>query len=241
MQNFKKYTYTMKNIKLKIRFLLLLSVLWIVSACSEDFLNRPPEDSVALDNFYSSEEELIANANVLYGTVWFNFNTKAFWSITELTGGNARSFSGDVINFGNFTVSGDNTVLTDGWEILWGVVAQSNAIINFVPDRVSGAVPQEAVDNVVGEAHFMRATAYFYLVRIWGAVPIIENNLNNVYDPQIPTNRVEDVYELIERDLQYAIDNCYDKTRGGNYDANVHVSSGSAKALKAKVHLYQKV
>ena len=51
MQNFKKYTYTMKNIKLKIRFLLLLSVLWIVSACSEDFLNRPPEDSVALDNF----------------------------------------------------------------------------------------------------------------------------------------------------------------------------------------------
>jgi len=239
MQNFKKYTYTMKNIKLKIRFLLLLSVLWIVSACSEDFLNRPPEDSVALDNFYSSEEELIANANVLYGTVWFNFNTKAFWSITELTGGNARSFSGDVINFGNFTVSGDNTVLTDGWESLWGVVAQSNAIINFVPDRVSGAVPQEAVDNVVGEAHFMRATAYFYLVRIWGAVPIIENNLNNVYDPQIPTNRVEDVYELIERDLQYAIDNCYDKTRGGNYDANVHVSSGSAKALKAKVHLYQ--
>ncbi|MBW2962729.1 RagB/SusD family nutrient uptake outer membrane protein [Mesonia aestuariivivens] len=229
----------MKNLNLKIKASLLLSVLFLVSACSEDFLNRPPEDSVALDNFYSSEEELIANANVLYGTVWFNFNSKAFWSITELTGGNARTFSGDVINFGNFTVTGDNNELTNGWESLWGVVAQSNAIINFVPERVAGSVPQAAVDNVLGEAHFMRAVAYFYLVRIWGAVPIIENNLENVYDPQIPTNRVEDIYEFMERDLQFAIDNCYEKTRGGNYEANIHVSSGSAKALKAKVHLYQ--
>lgn len=238
MQNFKTYI-TMKDINLKMRILPVCILMLLVSACSDDFLNRPPEDSVALDNFYSSEEELMANTNVLYGTPWFNFNTKAFWAIGELTGGNARTYSGDVINFGNFTVSGDNTVLTDGWESLWGVVAQSNAMINFVPERVSASIPETAVKNALGEAHFMRAAAYFYLVRIWGAVPIIENNLDHVYDPQVPKNRIEDVYEFIERDLQFAIDNCYEKIRGENYEANIHVSSGSAKALKAKVHLYQ--
>lgn len=225
---------------LKIKYILIASgLLLFINSCSKDFLERPPEDAIALDNFYKSEEEITANTNTLYGSPWFNFNTKAFWSITELASGNARTWSGDVINFGNFSLTGDNTVLTDGWEALWGVVAQSNAIINLLPDRVASSVPQTAVNNALGEAHFMRATAYFYLVRIWGPVPIIENNLDYVYEPQIPTNRVEDIYELIERDLQFAIDNCYTKNRGSNYDDNAHVSSGSAKALKAKVHLYQ--
>tara|TARA_R110002012_G_scaffold164510_1_gene326910 strand:- start:17007 stop:18563 length:1557 start_codon:yes stop_codon:yes gene_type:complete len=228
----------MKNIKIN-RLLLFSVSIFMLFSCSEEFLQRPPEDGIALDNFYSSEEELIANTNSLYGSVWFNFNTKAFWSITELSSGNARTYSGDVVNFFNFSITGDNTVLADGWSSLWGVVAQSNAIINYTESRVSGDVPQAAVNNTIGEAHFMRAVSYFYLTRIWGPVPIIENNLSYVYDPQIPTNRVEDIYELIERDLQFAIDNCYPKVRGGNYLANAHVSSGSAKAMKAKVHLYQ--
>ncbi len=228
----------MKNIKY-IFFLTMSFTALFFSACQDEFLDRPPEDGITLDNFYSSEEEITASLNSLYGTTWFNFNTKAFWSITELASGNARTFSGDVINFGNFSVTGDNTVLTDGWESLWGVIAQSNALINYLPERVGANVSDEVVKNAIGEARFMRATAYFYLVRIWGPVPIVENSLDYVYSPKIPTNRVEDIYELIERDLQYGIDNLYVKDRGGNYSNNGHVSSGSAKALKAKVHLYQ--
>ncbi len=224
----------------KIKYIVIaLGIIVVANSCDKEFLERPPEDSIALDNFYTSEEEITANTNTIYGSPWFNFNTKAFWSITELASGNARTWSGDVINFGNFSVTGDNTTLTDGWEALWGVVAQSNGIINLLPDRVASSVPQAAVNNALGEAHFMRAAAYFYLVRIWGPVPIIENNLDYVYNPQIPTNMVEDIYEFMERDLQFAIDNCYTKNRGSNYDDNAHVSSGSAKALKAKVHLYQ--
>ncbi|GAA5029977.1 membrane protein [Marivirga lumbricoides] len=228
----------MKNFKY-IFFLAVSFITIFVSACQDEFLNRPPEDGISLDNFYSSEEEITASLNALYGTTWFNFNTKAFWSITELASGNARTFSGDVINFGNFTVTGDNTVLTDGWESLWGVIAQSNALINYLPERVGANVGEEVVNNALGEARFMRATAYFYLVRIWGPVPIVENSLDYVFSPKIPTNRVEDIYEFIERDLQFAIENLYVKNRGGNYADNGHVSSGSAKALKAKVHLYQ--
>ncbi len=228
----------MKNNKY-ILFLSMSFIALLFSACQDEFLDRPPEDGITLDNFYSSEEEITASLNSLYGTTWFNFNTKAFWSITELASGNARTFSGDVINFGNFSVSGDNTVLTDGWESLWGVIAQSNALINYLPERVGANVSDEVVRNAIGEARFMRATAYFYLVRIWGPVPIVENSLDYVYSPKIPTNRVEDIYTFIERDLQYGIDNLYQKDRGGNYSNNGHVSSGSAKAMKAKVHLYQ--
>lgn len=224
----------MKYIKYPLALVTCLLVL-VLGSCSKEFLDRPPEDSSALDNFYNNEAEITGNLNALYGSVWFNFNTKAMWSISELASGNGRTWSGDVVNFGNFTVSGDNAVLTEGYGALWSVVAQSNAIINNLPDRVGEGVSQEAVDNALGEAKFMRGLAYFYLVRIWGPVPIIENNLDHVYSPEVPTNRVEDIYEFIERDLEFAVDNLYSGARSNTG----HVSSNGAKALKAKVHLYQ--
>mgnify|MGYP000193246430 FL=1 len=106
--------------------------------------------------------------------------------------------------------------------------------------RVAPAVSQEVVNNALGEAYFMRATAYFYLVRLWGPVPIIENNLDHVSSPQLNTNRVEDVYELIRRDYVKASELLYSKTRGSAYASNVKVSKGSAKAMLAKVYLYMK-
>lgn len=230
----------MKFLNITTVVLLIVTSMVFMNSCSTDeFLDRPPEDSITLDNFFSNEEELIAATNALYSVPWFNFNNKAFWSISELLSGNARTFSGDIVNYGNFSITGDNAVLSDGWESLWGVVAQSNAIINFLPDRVSPSISQEVVNNTLGEAHFMRAVAYFYLVRTWGAVPIIENNLDLANNPIVNTNLVSDIYQFIEMDLQFTIDNCYQKVRGSNYEDNGHVSSGSARAFKAKIHLYQ--
>ena len=86
----------------------------------------------------------------------------------------------------------------------------------------------------------MRATAYFYLVRLWGPVPIIENNLDYSDDPYINTNPEADIYKLIVSDYLAAINRLQEKTRGGNYGENARISKGSAKALLAKVYLYQK-
>lgn len=92
----------------------------------------------------------------------------------------------------------------------------------------------------MGESHFIRAFSYFFLVRLWGNVPIIENNADYSLNYVIPSNPSEDVYKFIENDLKFAIANLRTKNRGSNYAANAHVSSGSAKALLAKVYLYEK-
>lgn len=235
MPNFKiKKLETMKYLKTSLAFVAALMLL-TMGSCSKEFLDRPPEDSSALDNFYNNEAEITGNLNALYGSVWFNFNDKLMWAVTEILSGNARTYSGDVLSFVDFTVSSDNAVLTQGWGSLWSVIAQSNSVINNLPERVGADVSEAAVNNAIAEARFMRAVAYFYLVRIWGPVPIIENNLDHVYSPQIPTNRVVDIYEFIERDLQFAIENLYGPARA----AVGHVTSNGAKAMKAKVHLYQ--
>lgn len=224
---------------LKIKYLLLSVLLLGAFACSEDFLDRPPEDSFNVADFYQTTDQVNSATKALYLRPWFEFITNTAWVIGDIAAGNARTYDPRNADFVNFAANGNHDALNRTWESLFSVVAQSNAVINTLPKAVSAAVPQEIVDNAVGEARFIRAVAYFYLVRIFGSVPIIEDNTVAVQQLVLPRHRVEDVYEFIRRDLAYAVDNCFEKVRGSNFDENAHVSSGSAKAMLAKVYLYE--
>lgn len=226
------------NFFAKYKLLLLVIVVSIFSSCSEEFTNRPPEDAISLDDYYSTNEQVASATNGMYSRTWFQFHNKFFFAIAEVGSGNMYTNSGDVNAMRNFSITGSDPELNNGWQSLWANIAQANAIINFLEARVSPSVDDEVLQNTIGEAYFMRATAYFYLVRLWGAVPIIENNLDYASSPLINTNRVEDVYELIKRDYITASEKLYAKTRGANYAANGRVSKGSAKAMLAKVYLY---
>ncbi len=209
-----------------------------VTSCKKDFFNRPPEDAITVDNFYQTEDQVIASTNNLYSAPWFGWNGKAGWAITELAGGNGRTYSSDVVNFSNFSVTNSNFELGSAWNSLFIVVAQANGVINNLPAKVNPAIDTAIVKNALGEAHLFRALAYFHLVRVFGNVPIIENSLDYVNDFQINTNPVTDVYRFIVNDLKYAEANCKPMIRSGASVAQGHVSSGSASALLAKVYLY---
>ena len=227
----------MKNLFNK-KIIFAFTLMLVLASCSEDFLNRPPEDSYNVDEFYQTIDQVEVATNALYSAPWFNFNTNTIWCIGELSSGNGRTWDPRNADFTNFAINGNHSTLTQAWESLYAVVAQSNFVINTLPEYVNPDIPSEIVNNAVGEAKFIRATAYFYLVRIFGSIPIIEDNNDYVLEPVVPRNRIEDVYKFIELDLEFAAANCYQKVRGSNFDENAKVSSGSAKAMLAKVYLY---
>jgi hypothetical protein len=227
----------MNNYIKKLMVLAAISCVGLTS-CKKDFFDRAPEDAITLDNYYQTNDQVAGSTNALYSAPWFGWNTKAGWAITEMASGNGRSYSSDVINFSNFSVTADNTELTSAWNSLFTVVAQANALINNLPAKVPGTVDPAVVNNALGEAHLMRGLAYFYLVRLWGNVPIVENSLDHVDNYQLNTNPVPDVYKFIINDLLFAEANCKKMIRSGTSSAQGHVSSGSASALLSKVYLY---
>lgn len=229
----------MKKYTKKLGAILVLATILGLASCSDEFLNRPPEDNYSADTFYTSDDQLIAASNGLYGKVWFNFHNKAFYAIGEIASGNGFSYSSDVNSLKELNANGGDPEIANAWKSCWAVIAQANGLIRTLPQQVGPDVSDQVYDQVMGEAHFMRALAYFYLVRLWGPVPIIENNLDFINTPQVNTNRIEDVYRFIENDLQFAIDNLPEKIRGTNYADNGHVSKGSAKSILAKVYLNQ--
>ena len=224
----------------KIRTFLLVLALMTAFSCEEEFFDRPPEDSFNAAGFYQTTEEVEVATRGLYLRPWFDFISNTAWVIGEIASGNARTYDPRNADFVNFAVNSNHQNVARTWTSLYAVVAQSNAIINTLPGSVGAQVPQEVVDNAIGEARFMRAIAYFYLVRIYGSVPIIANNTEAIQQLELERNPIDDVYRFITLDLEFAIDNCFEKIRStSNYIENAHVTSGSAKALLAKVYLYQ--
>ncbi|KAF2079113.1 RagB/SusD family nutrient uptake outer membrane protein [Flavobacterium sharifuzzamanii] len=220
--------------------LLFVAVAFLTfGSCQDDFTDRPSEDGISLDSYYSTDDQVSSATNGMYSRTWFQMYNKFWWAL-EVGSGNMYSGSPDVSGLRTFSLNGSDPELVNGWSSLWANVQQSNMIINFLAARVGSGVSKDVLNNTIGEAYFMRATAYFDLVRLWGPVPIIENPLDYTSNPYVNTNPVEDIYKLITSDYLKAIDLLVAKNRGTNYANNGHVSKGSAKAMLAKAYLYQK-
>jgi len=227
--------------KTNIKYLIGAAVMSIfaVTGCKKDFFNRPPENAITIDDFYKTDAQVASSTLNLYNSVWFNYVSKPGWAVCEMTGGNGRSYSSDVSDFGNLNgaVTNLNAQNDAAWVSLWTVVEQANALINILPTKVGSAVTPAVENNALGEAHFMRAMAYFHIVRLWGPVPIIENGSNFLTNFQVNTNRIQDIYTFMVNDMKFAEANCTAMIRTGSITQG-HVSSGSASAMLAKLYLY---
>jgi hypothetical protein len=63
----------------------------LLSACSEDFLERPPKDSIVDAGFYQTNDQVLASTALLYSKVWFDYNDKASYNLGDFRAGTAFS------------------------------------------------------------------------------------------------------------------------------------------------------
>jgi len=218
----------MKLIKNKIIMGLTVFLLFTLSSCT-NFLNRPAEDSYNMDNFYQTADQCYAAVNPIYNSPWYDMQ-RFFIMAGEVMAGNIYE-SGTYLNF-TVTSSDENLGLASA--SLWSVNGYCNGVIDAMNTKASPSVSQDVKNTVKGEALVWKAMAYFYLVRIFGAVPIIHNNsdmiasgnYNNVYKATIPN-----VYDYIIMTLNQAIEWLPEKNQPGRIDKY------SAYGLLAKVYL----
>ncbi|MDR6944733.1 RagB/SusD family nutrient uptake outer membrane protein [Mucilaginibacter pocheonensis] len=221
----------MKRIN-KIWIFSLCAVLGL-SACKKDFLNKGvPTDKLVANTYYQTSAELRAATAGLYTKPWFDFNYPFIVYVGDVMSGNTVSnpYNTNASQFSNFTIANGYGGLSYGWSSLFNVVAQSNTTINNVTN-FSPVSLGSARTAAIGEARFMRAAAYFYLVQLWGPVPIVESSDKLVDKPLLHRNIQSDIYKFIINDLHYAASNLPATDDPGR------VTKWSAKGLLAKVFL----
>ena len=174
-----------------------------LAGCKKDFLERPPLSAITDAKFYKTDDQVAAATAPLYSVVWFDYNDQASWQLGDFRGGTAFDAWYDNAN-SKFNTTADNQHNQSAWRSFFNVIAQSNlAILNI--NRFAGpAVSDRAKKVAIAEARFMRAVAYRYLVMNWGAVPIIENNIERMNDTTVRRNTVPSVWRFITREMRAA-------------------------------------
>lgn len=216
----------MKKIIHKIIF---TSFVLCMTACSDSFLDRAPEGAYVDETFYTSPEALKASTAPLYNRAWFDYNKRPAVAIGSLRANDAYN---PWMNpaYTLFTVTSLDEGLSDSWKSFYGVITLSNATIDAIKNKAIN-VTEAQKNQAIAEARLMRGISYFYMLRLWGSVILMESNQEVIKNPLLPRHREEDVFQFIINDLTYAMNNLpetWDKGRA---------TSWGAKGMLAKVYL----
>lgn len=220
-----------------IKRIALFSIMTLMASCS-DFLEEDPRGAIVGTHAISSVEGLEAALTGTYKGLlrtWTRgFLTSAMQGftmggddVTTLTGGNKEWFRQQ----DQFNVTAGNTHILQIWRGCYKTIQGANNILNNY-QQVTG--DQAIIKEIAGEAHFLRALSYYWLVRGFGEIPLITDSEFKADMLSIGKSSVADVYALIESDLQKA------EELIGNTKRNAgRPNKGSVKALLADVYLTQ--
>jgi len=169
---------------MKRKYIVLMMVSALSLSSCKFFLEEKVYDFYSPSNMYQSASDAeVAIVGVYAPLINANlFRTEAF-QLIDLDQDHGCA-EGWVINagFADGNWQNCNSKFKNVWEQLYLIIERANVVI----DKVPGIKMDETLKNqIVGEAYFMRTFAYFYLVRMWGRVPVRASSFKEdkyVYD-----------------------------------------------------------
>lgn len=203
-----------------------------LTACNDDFIEVDSREELEVSQDAVTPVMMV---NGVYGMLTDWDYAFSYLGVTEIISDNADKGSSpsdtgsdkhvlDALE--HSTTSGSIRAMWTKWYKSIG--RASNAIV-FTENY--GLTDTDYRDRLIGEAKFLRALNYFWLVRGWGDIPLQHIDL-------VERQPKEDVYAFIEQDLLDAIDALPLKSEYGAADLG-RATRGAAQALLAKVYLYE--
>lgn len=217
-------------------FLLLIGM---VTSC-EDYLELDaPKDKIVSSTIFQNDETARSALIGLYNQLAaVNFSGGGPSSLTVVSG-----LSGDLLmpiyttnlaymQFDRHELLPDNLRNENLWSSAYNIIYMTNALLEGIEN--SDQLSDDVRKSIQGEASFIRAFTYFYLVNLYDDVPLI---LTTDYrkNALAERNPQEDVYQQIVTDLQTAIDILDPEYANGE---RTEVTQNAAVALMARVQLY---
>ncbi len=200
----------------------------------------PPSGNIIADNVYTDDEKATASLISIYSQMASapsgyapggtqSFTLMAGLSADELVNYSTSSARGE---FYVNTVSSENTTNLALWRTTYNFIYIANAVLEGL--KKSSSISPGTVSQLSGEAKFMRAFFYFYLVNLWGDIPYITSTDYQTNQIAVRT-KTTTVYQNIISDLldaQNLLSEAYPTSE------RVRPNKWTARALLARVYLY---
>ena len=216
--------------KKNILFSLLLLSLIASFSCSKQFTELAPENFLNAQEFYKTKDDfnsaLIAAYARLQTHVSINFELE--YRSDNLNIQAPTAGTQDRYDLNEFVETTANGIIQNAWRTYYNQIFRSNVIISNIEN-----VSFEGKSIIEAEARFIRALTYFNVVRLWGDAPLVLAPLNPKATLEASRSSVSDIYEVIEQDLSFAVEQLPLTNEFGR------ATSGAAKGLLGKVYLTQ--
>ncbi len=231
-------TYSIQKV-LGATALAALFILFIIAGCNKKFLDVPPQGQQPGQQFWQSEADATKAVNAMYANLheWKQvaFAPIAIESVAsdDAEKGSSPSDATFMNNFDNFSASSTEGQILDFWTGQYQEINFCNQVLDNIP---AITMDETLKARYLAEAKFVRAYAYFRLVRAFGDVPLRLHLPADASSYNIPRTPKAEVYAAIEQDLTDAA--AVLPATYGAADLG-RATKGAAMALHAKVAMYQ--
>jgi len=233
----------MKRLKTYFVPALVFSALVLLFSCNADKLELTNPNELSPETYFKSASQVESAVNAIYGNMQTTglYNRGMWYSTENMAHENTCNpqQEADKRQWLNFTFDATHGLQEAYWNSCYRGINKANFVINneeLINSNIEDAfLSQEMKKKFVGEAKFMRALYYFWLVTRYGDVPLY---LGISPDEVLGLARTPkaDIWAQIEADCLDAAARCRDKSA----EDNGRATKGAAWALLGKARLYQK-
>jgi len=187
----------MNNIMKKIISIFSLAIILLFSACNDDFLDKFPETSIGIENFFKSEEDLKMFIYNLYSFPNVGIYTVDGYNTTD----NASNTGSTEMKNIMLSSNPSSATITGGWT--WGTLRTINL---FLENYKKADVSDDVIAHYEGLARFFRARFYMDKVKRFSDVPWYDQVIGTSDDELLFKTRDPRslVVEKIFEDYEYA-------------------------------------
>lgn len=199
------------------------------SACTK-MLEESPKSFISPENYYQNEKDA---EGAIIGVYNSNFIDDSYINFGALHTEYALA-RGSFTSLGNFSqvIASDQIGRVDGfWTGFYRTINRANVVLTRVPETIN--INANTRVRILAEAHFLRAFAYFALLKDFGPVPLRTSETSGTTEKGVPRSPKDQVNELIISDLLIA-EKDLPQTVGNETGK---ASKWAAKMLLAQVYL----
>lgn len=223
----------------KYKIYALLLMVMIGASCKKSFIERSSLDGTTLTNYYNTAEEVRSLTSTLYGLPWSGYENRAMDVIGDVMAGNEYTGGGnaDDAPFLNFTLASTAVRVADAWKVFYKIGGWTSEYMKALEQKKAMGGNAAILDPAIAECHFFKGTVYFYIARIWGDAPIINNPGETALTGKfnVPRYLKKDVLQFALEELRLA--------EAGLPETDPvpgRLNKYAAKGMMAKLYLYRK-
>lgn len=188
------------------RFWITVIFFFLVAACRHD---EDPKSFITPDEFFNEDRDAQAAIDAIYHHIntGNSIYSEQYWLLNALFSDLATSdgVNPDLEELSQFRPETDNEIIETLWKGLYEGVAKANYAIRNIPDA---PLSEDEKNLFLAEARFLRAFFYFDLVRLFGAVPLVEETPLDINDIEFPARTPADtVFQYLESELNFSFQN----------------------------------